>query len=123
MILNPDLRKLQLAEGKVMGIQTRAKLLASDCFYIGIVAKNDLQFNVAVEWLKEAIRLARIDGTTDISTAQTELIHIIKEVCPERFVSAFNNGKLIDLDLIIKINNYSMTNVGTFKILRTTTIT
>ena len=80
MILNPDLRKLQLAAGKVMGIQTRAKLLASDCFYSGLVAKNDLQFNVAVEWLKEAIRLARIDGTTDISTAQTELIHIIKEV-------------------------------------------
>ena len=63
-----------------MGIQTRAKLLASDCFYIGFVAREDLQFNVAVEWLKEAKRLAELDGTADISTVQTELIHMIKEV-------------------------------------------
>ena len=66
----------QLAAGNVNGaVQTRTKLDAVHCRYIGTGAKSVLkQFALAVEWLKEAKRLAKIGGTTKISNVQADLL-------------------------------------------------
>lgn len=71
---------LQLAAGKVRGFETGTKLLASQCLYLGVVAKILEEFTLAVDWLREAKWLALIDGTTAISTVQTELVEVILEV-------------------------------------------
>ena len=51
------------------------------CLYIGLVAKFRKQYTLAVEWLREAKRLATVERTRqDIPTVQAELIDTIKEV-------------------------------------------
>lgn len=62
------------------GVRTRTKLFAVDCLYIGLIAKFRMEFTGAVEWLKVAKRLARVDGTVDVPTVQTELVDTIKDV-------------------------------------------
>ena len=48
--------------------------------FIGVVAKLRGQYPLAVEWLKEAERLAEIDDTADVYTVQSQLLEIIKLV-------------------------------------------
>ena len=64
------------------GKEAGTKLRAVHCFYVGLLAKSRMEFTTAVEWLKEARRLAKIDATVDVSTVQTELIDTIKSVSP-----------------------------------------
>ena len=45
-----------------------------------MVAKIRKQFTSAVEWLREAGRLAKLDGTVDVSSVQVELIDTIRQV-------------------------------------------
>lgn len=66
--------------GKISGIETRTRLTALDCLYIGRVAKSRKQYALAVEWLNEARRLAKLDQTVDIPTVQAELVALIHEV-------------------------------------------
>ena len=73
---------MQIAKGKVYGVETGARLSAADCFLIGMIAKIQKQLTLAVEWLREAERLAEIDESADIYTVQSHLletIHLVKE--------------------------------------------
>ena len=72
----------QLAQGKVSGIHSAAKLRSNHCRYIGLVAKVRKKYTLAVDWLVEARRLARIDALADVPTINAELVETIKEVKP-----------------------------------------
>ena len=58
--------------------------------FIGIVAKLRGQYALAVEWLKEAERLAETDDTVDIYTVKSQLLEIVKLV-PARFIFHFSH--------------------------------
>ena len=72
--------KSQLAAGKLGGIPTGAKLLAFHCLQIGVRAQFQGKYALTVDWLKESIRLGRIDGTVDIPSVQVELLKTIADV-------------------------------------------
>ena len=59
---------------------TQTKLQAIHCFFIGRVAKLRKKYTLAVEWLMEAKRLGRRDGTVDTPTVDAELKKTINEV-------------------------------------------
>ena len=71
---------LQIASGRIGGRRTEVNLLAFHCFHIGMRARNQRQYALAIEWLREAVRLARIDGTVDIPTVQSKLLRTIRDV-------------------------------------------
>ena len=77
---------MQLAEGNFRGVETRTKLLAAHCLYIGLVAKFDEQFTLAVEWLKEAKRLDEVEGPGAIAIVQAQLAELRTEVITSAFL-------------------------------------
>ena len=64
------------------GLETRARLDATHCLYIGLLAKLRREYTLALEWLKEARRLAKTDRTVDVPIVQAELAEMIREVSP-----------------------------------------
>ena len=77
------------------GIATAAKLQAFYCYYIGLRAKSQKKFTLAVEWLLEAKLQATIERKlVDIPAINAELVETIKHV---RQLS-YENLHKIDLD-------------------------
>ena len=93
----------QLAEGKVAGIRSGVTLQSNQCRYIGLVAKVRRKYTLAVDWLVEATRLARIDALADVTTINTELVETIKEV--SRLVC----GIYFKLDFGVRNQSFSTT--------------
>ena len=78
------------------------KLLAIDCFHIGQRAHTRGKHTLAVDWLREVLRLGSKDETVDIPTVQTVLMNSFREVSDEASVPFLfgpgvseNGGKLL----------------------------
>ena len=69
-----------MAAGRIKGVDTGLKLLASDCFFIGLRAKARGKYTLALDWLGEALRLAPVDGTVGNSAVKAALVDLCQEV-------------------------------------------
>lgn len=88
----------KLAAGKVgVSRTTAANLLASHSLDIANQARIGGQYALAIEWLREAIRLAKTDGTADIPTLRVELLSTIRDVSKYKSYSS----RPINVDLAL----------------------
>ena len=61
-------------------METGVKLRAIHCFHIGNRAETRGKQTLAVDWLREALRLGSTDGTVDIPTVRTALMDSFQQV-------------------------------------------
>ena len=95
--------ELQWAAGKINGVDTGVKLLDIDCFHIGYRAQALGMYTLAVDWLREALRLGSVDTTVDIPTVRTALMNSFGDVScyeanvpfPSMPVLTENGGKFL----------------------------
>ena len=69
----------EFAVGNIMGLQTGAKLVAQDCFFFGRFAFAQNKPELAIGWLKEAVR--QLEEREEKELEETEVSKIINLYC------------------------------------------